>query len=80
VTAPVLVIVGLFFLIGITVGVIVVIAMANARRERPGGPDNPPEPAPGWGDEQPPDPGDRDVEQDDRPRWPGDTGNGHPFR
>jgi len=77
-TAPVMVIIGLFFLIGITAGIIGVIAMANVRRDR-GGSDNPPESAPGWGDEQPPGPGDRDPEPDDRPRWPGDAGSGQRF-
>jgi hypothetical protein len=78
-TTPVMVITGLFFLIGIMVGLIGVVAMANVRSERPGGPDNPPDNAPGWGDEQPPGPGGRGAEHDDRRRWPGDAGSGYHF-
>ncbi len=53
-------IVSAFFVIGIVVGVIAVVAMSVLRRGRRGG--GPP-PSAGWGDAEP----------DGQPRWPGDV-------
>lgn len=69
-------IVGIFFLIGIAVGVIAVIALSAIRKGRhqpPGASGAPVEGAPGDPDEPP------DLtwdDADDRPRWPGSTGGG----
>ena len=49
------VITGIFFIIGITVGVIVVIAMSALRRDRRDGPGDWPGHGPDGPDEQPPD-------------------------
>jgi len=49
------VITGIFFIIGITVGVIIVIAMSAFRRDRPAGPGDGPEHGPDGPDERPPD-------------------------
>jgi hypothetical protein len=49
------VIVGIFFIIGITVGVIAVIAMSALRRDRRDGPDDWPGRGPDGPDDQPPD-------------------------
>lgn len=67
-------IVGIFFLIGIVVGVIAVIALSAIRKDRyrpPGGAAAPPEDGPG-GPDEPPDLTWDDA--DDRPRWPGGAG------
>jgi hypothetical protein len=63
----VVVVVGLFFAIGITVGVIIVIAMAGIRSERRAGPGDPQGHERGGRDRQPSDP----VEDDERRGWPG---------
>jgi hypothetical protein len=73
----VLVVVGLFFIIGITVGIVAVVAVANLRSDRRGGLDSPPADEPGGPGQQPPDPGYLDAESDDRPRWPGDADSGY---
>ena len=49
------VITGIFFVIGITVGVIIVIAASALRRDRQGGPDDWPGHGPAGPDERPPD-------------------------
>jgi hypothetical protein len=65
----VLVIVGIFFILGITVGVITVIAMSAVRRDRRAGPGDWPGHGPDGPEEQPPDL-DRDSTMDDeRPWW-----------
>jgi len=74
---PVVVIVGLFFIIGITVGVIAVVAMAAVRSDRSGRLSGPPESGPDGPGRQPPGPGLEDLELDDRPRWPGDADYGY---
>jgi len=68
----VIAIVGAFFVIGITVGIITVIAMSAFRADRRGDPGNPSE----YGPDRPlPDPGRPDTIPDDDPRWPGDVDN-----
>jgi hypothetical protein len=69
-------IVGIFFLIGIAVGVIAVIALSAIRKDKgrpPGGGAAPAQDGPGEPDE-PPDLAWDDA--DDRPRWPGSAGGG----
>ncbi len=68
-------IVSAFFVMGITVGIIAVLAMAALRADRRGHPGSPLEYGPGGLDEPPPDPGWDDAGSDDHPRWPGDTDN-----
>jgi len=65
----VVIVVGLFFVIGITVGVIIVIATAGIRSERRAEPVDPRWHQPGGRDTQPSDP----LEDDERPSWPGDS-------
>jgi len=60
------VIIGIFFLIGVAVGIIAVIALAALRGDRKDKPPGPPDAGPG---------GHAD-DRDDRPRWPGAAGDG----
>ena len=69
----VVIIVGLFFIIGITVGIIAVIALSALRADRWGGPDSWPGCEPGGSDEQPPDTDWGSTVPDNGPRWPGDA-------
>jgi len=67
-------IVSAFFVIGILVGIIIVVAMSVLRAERRGAPGDPLgfEPRkPGWPPGLPRD----DTGPDGHPRWPGDSGN-----
>lgn len=66
-------IMGIFFLIGIAVGIVGVIAMAAVRAERRGGPGTPPGHGPGRPDEEPPDSGREGSAPDGGPRWPDGT-------
>lgn len=72
----VVVIVGLFFIIGIMVGAIAVVAMAAFRSDRSGRLVNQPESEPDGNGRQP-GPDLEDVELHDRPRWPGDVDHGY---
>ncbi len=66
-------IVSAFFIIGITVGIIAVVAMSVLRPGRQGRPGDPREYEPAGPGEQPPDPGRDDAVTDEHPRWPGDV-------
>jgi len=68
----VVVVVGLFFAIGITVGVVIVIAMAGIRSERRPEPGDPRRHERGGRDTQP-DPMEDYQASDERPGWPGDS-------
>jgi len=75
--ASVEVIMGLFFIIGIMVGVITVVAMSALRQDRQarrGRRGRPPQ-YERFG--QPPDRGWEGAEPDDRPRWPGEADGGY---
>jgi hypothetical protein len=66
-------IVGIFFLIGVAVGVVAVIALSAIRKDKnrpPGGP------AAIAQDGEPDEPPDLALDDDDRPRWPGTAGGG----
>jgi len=69
-------IVSAFFIIGITVGIIAVMAISSLRADRRGDPGDPPEFGPRARGEQPPEAGWDDGGPDDHPRWPGGAGNG----
>jgi hypothetical protein len=73
--APVLIVIGLFFVIGITVGVVVVFAMAGVRSDRRAGPRVPRWYQSGGSDAQPSDQDEDHRASDERPRWPGDSGS-----
>jgi len=68
-------IVSAFFVIGITVGIIAVVAMSVLRADRPRDPGDPPEFGPRRPGEQPPEAGWADTGPDDHPRWPGGVDN-----
>ncbi len=68
-------IVSAFFVIGITVGIIAVVAMSNLRADRRGDPGDPLEYGPRRHRGQPPDAGWDDAGPDDHPSWPGDGDN-----
>lgn len=70
--ASVVGIVSAFFIIGITVGAIVVIALSALRAGRPDDPDDPRGSGRG---PQPPDARWHDGRPDEYPRWPGDVDN-----
>jgi hypothetical protein len=65
----VVIVVGLFFAIGIIVGIVIVIAMAGIRSERRAEPVDPRWHQRGGRDPQPSDP----LADDERPGWPGDS-------
>ncbi len=64
-------IVSAFFIIGITVGIIAVVAMSSLRADRRGNPGDQPEFGPRGRGEQPPEVGWDDAGPDDHPHWPG---------
>jgi len=66
-------IVSAFFIIGITVGIVAVIAMSVLRAGRPGRQGHRMEYGPRGRGEQLPDPGWDDAGPDGHPRWPGDV-------
>jgi hypothetical protein len=68
-------IVSAFFIIGITVGIIAVVAMSVLRSGRSGHPGGPEEYEPAEPGERPHAPGWDDAVPDEHPRWPGDTKN-----
>ena len=68
-------IVSAFFIIGITVGMIAVIALSVLRADRLGVPDDPPEYGPRGRGDQPRDPGWDNAGRDGHRRWPGDYDN-----
>ena len=70
--ASVVIIVGLFFIIGIAVGIIAVIALSGRRADRREQPGGPPYYGPDGSDEPREDP-DWDSTPHDGPRWPRDT-------
>jgi hypothetical protein len=72
----VVVIVGVFFIIGITVGIIAVVAFSVLRTARGSRLDQPLEYEPGRPDQQATDPEWDGLVPDDRPRWPGDADDG----
>jgi hypothetical protein len=65
-------IVSIFFIIGITVGIITVVALSVLRPRPRGWPGRRLEYGP---PDQPPDPDGDEGGPDERPRWPGDTGS-----
>ena len=65
-------IVSAFFVIGILVGIIAVVAMSVLRADRRGAPGDPLDFEPGEPAGRPWD----DTEPDRHPRWPGNAGNG----
>jgi hypothetical protein len=67
-------IVGAFFIIGITMGIIAVVALSALRADRRGNPPGPMGYGPGL-DEQPTDPSWDDAGPDGHPRWPGEVDN-----
>jgi hypothetical protein len=69
-------IVSAFFIIGITVGIIAVVAMSVLRADRPRDPGDLPEFGLRRPGQQPPEAGWDDAGPDDRPRWPGGVSNG----
>jgi hypothetical protein len=69
----VVIVVGLFFAIGVIVGVIIVIAMAGIRSERRAEPGDPRRHERGGRDVQPSDPMEDYQASDERPGWPGDS-------
>jgi hypothetical protein len=73
-SAAVVIIVGLFFLIGITVGVVIVVAMAGVRSDRRAGPGDPRYER-GGRVAEPPAAGEDDRTSGQRPGWPGDSGS-----
>ena len=69
----VIAIVSAFFIIGIAVGIVVVVAMSVLRDDRRGDPGDPVDPMgyePRGPGQQPPGPRWDDVGSDERPRWP----------
>jgi hypothetical protein len=64
-------IVSAFFVIGITVGIIVVVALSTLRADRRGDPGDPLDYGPRGSRESPPDRGWDDAAPDDHLRWPG---------
>ena len=68
-------IVSAFFVIGITVGIIAVVAMSALRTDRPGRRGRPPEYGTSAFDELPPEPSWDDAYPDDHPHWPADVDN-----
>jgi hypothetical protein len=64
-----------FFVIGITVGIIAVVAMSALRADRPGRRGRPPEYGTGAFGYLPPDPGWNDADPDDHPHWPANVDN-----
>jgi hypothetical protein len=66
-------IVSAFFVIGITVGIITVLAMSALRTGRQGRRGRPPEYGAGAFDELPPDPSWDDADPGGHPRWPADA-------
>ena len=73
-SAAVVIIVCLFFLIGITVGVVIVVAMAGIRSDRRAGTGDPRYER-GGRDAEPPDPREDHRDSDERRSWPGDSGS-----
>jgi hypothetical protein len=75
----VLAIVGAFFVIGILVGIVVVVAASAFRADRLGGQDGPEGPVtgqpPGFGEPVGLDPYWDDDSPDEQSGWPGDTGS-----
>ena len=69
----VVVIVSAFFIIGITVGIIAVVAMSALGADRRGNPSGPPEYGPRGPGKQPSGPDWDDAGQNDHPRWPEDA-------
>ncbi len=74
-SAAVLIVTGLFFVIGITVGVIIVVAMAGVRSDRRAGPADPPGYERRGRGGEPPDSGQDHQAYDQWRRWPEDSGN-----
>jgi hypothetical protein len=68
-------IVSAFFIIGITVGIITVLAMSALRTDRQGRRGLRPEYGAGAFDELPPNPSWDDADPDDYPRWPANADN-----
>jgi hypothetical protein len=68
-------IVSAFFVIGITVGIITVVAMSALRTDRQGRRVRPQEYGTGAFDELPPEPSWDDADPDDHPRWPANADN-----
>jgi hypothetical protein len=68
-------IVSAFFVIGITVGIITVLAMSALRTDRQGHRGRPPEYGTDAFDELPPVPSWDDADPDDHPRWPANADN-----
>ena len=68
-------IVSAFFIIGITVGIIAVVAMSSLRADRRGDPGDLPEFGPRGRGKQPPEAGWDDAGPDDHPYWPGGVDN-----
>jgi len=68
-------IVSAFFIIGITVGIIAVVAMSVLRRDRRGHPGDPEDYDPAEPDDQRHAPGWDDAGPGEHPRWPGDASN-----
>jgi hypothetical protein len=68
-------IVSAFFIIGITVGIIAVVALSVLRADRVGVPSDPQEYGPRRRGDQPRDPGRDNAGRDGHPRWPGDYDN-----
>jgi hypothetical protein len=68
-------IVSAFFIIGITVGIIAVIALSVLRADRLGVPDDPPEYGPRGPGHHPRDHGWDNAGPDGHLRWPGDVDN-----
>ncbi len=76
-SASVAAILGTFFIIGVAVGTVIVVAMSALRADRHGRLEDPPPQGLGGPGEQPPDPGWEDpaATTDDRSVWPGGPGN-----
>jgi hypothetical protein len=68
-------IVSAFFIIGITVGIIAVVAMSSLRADRRGDPGDLPEFGPRGPGQQPGEAGWNDAGPDDHPHWPGGVDN-----
>jgi hypothetical protein len=68
-------IVSAFFIMGITVGIVAVVALSVLRADRLGVPGDPHKYGPHAPGDQPPHTGWRNAGADGHPRWPGDVDN-----
>lgn len=76
-SATVAAILGTFFVIGVAVGTVIVVAMSALRADRQGRLEDPQAEGLGGPGEPPPDPGWEDPVEtaDDQPAWPGGSSN-----